>query len=271
MRTAGYVFVGFDVLCVGMSETGDHGKRPAPTRSWQELSDNYRQVLANTLIGILVGTNEPWDWFDDTAPEIPIDLTYLGLVEGVVYSETPDGRLYLEPGPGTLTSEGYRVAQEELRRRLGLSPSTRGRVFVSYVREDSAQVDALCSRLQAAGIVPWRDTDSLLPGDEWKVAIRRAINSGTAFVACFSPASEAKPSTYMREELILALEQFRQRELDSGWFLPVKLGPCDVPDYSIGSGRTLNDLQFVDLHRDFERGLRRLLVAIDRLMLDAGS
>ena len=61
------------------------------------------------------------------------------------------------------------------------------RVFISYVRENNAQVDKLCSVLEAAGIPYWRDRSALGPGDAWKAKIRDAIRSGAiVFLACFS-------------------------------------------------------------------------------------
>ncbi len=37
--------------------------------------------------------------------------------------------------------------------------------FISYVREDSGEIDALQKMLEAAGIPVWRDTTSLWPGE----------------------------------------------------------------------------------------------------------
>jgi hypothetical protein len=70
----------------------------------------------------------------------------------------------------------------------------------------------------------------------------------------------------MRKELLVAIEELRQRPFDSGWFLPVLLSPCDVPELSIGAGRTMSDLQFLRLDGDREGGMNPLLRAIDRLV-----
>jgi len=47
-------------------------------------------------------------------------------------------------------------------------------VFVSYVREDSDRVDALCKVLEAAQIPRWRDRSALGRATPWKAAIRQA-------------------------------------------------------------------------------------------------
>ena len=50
-----------------------------------------------------------------------------------------------------------------------------GHVFISYVREDSSEVDQLQQVLEAAGIRVWRDTADLWPGEDWRAKIRQAI------------------------------------------------------------------------------------------------
>ena len=78
-----------------------------------------------------------------------------------------------------------------------------GHAFISYVREDSPRVDQLQKALEAAGIPVWRDTDSLWPGQDWRVKIRRAITDDTlAFIACFSHNSLNRAKSYQNEELV---------------------------------------------------------------------
>lgn len=84
--------------------------------------------------------------------------------------------------------------------------------FISYVHEDSDAVDDLVSFLEAAGIQVWRDRQQLWPGDEWKAQISRAIQrDALAFIACFSEKSVARAKSYQYEELVLAVEEYRQR------------------------------------------------------------
>ncbi len=85
-------------------------------------------------------------------------------------------------------------------------------VFISYVRQDSAEVDKLCDLLKAANIAYWRDRESLGPGDAWKRVIRDAIQDGTAvFLACFSANQRAKEKSVMNEEIGIAVEEYRLR------------------------------------------------------------
>lgn len=121
-------------------------------------------------------------------------------------------------------------------------------VFISYVREDSDHADVLCQMLSAAAIPFWRDKDSLAPGASWKSEIRRAIQSGSlVFLACFSTRSTAKDSSYMNEEMSLAVEEFRRRPPGRTWLIPVRFDDCEVPEWELDNRRTLHDLNWSDL------------------------
>jgi hypothetical protein len=143
-----------------------------------------------------------------------------------------------------------------------------GHAFISYVREDSHEVDRLQRTLQAAGVSVWRDTADLWPGEDWRAKIRRAItNNALVFIACFSSRSVARVTSYQNEELVLAIEQLRLRPPDYPWFIPVRFDNCEIPDRDLGDGRTLNSFQRADLFGDgLEREIERLVVAIVRLV-----
>jgi hypothetical protein len=66
----------------------------------------------------------------------------------------------------------------------------------------------------------------------------------------------------MNEELVLAIEQLRQRPVDRSWFIPIRLDDCEVPDRTIGGGERLNDLQWVDLFPDWDEAVKGLLCAL---------
>lgn len=122
---------------------------------------------------------------------------------------------------------------------------TEERVFVSYVRENRTDVETIVTELRKRGFDVWYDRDTLLPGTFWKDEIKSAIRSGASFVACFSAEYNARDKTYMNEELAIAIEEIRLRG-NSPWFIPARLSG-EVPDLPIGAGRSLRDIQFVDL------------------------
>ncbi len=143
-----------------------------------------------------------------------------------------------------------------------------GHAFISYVRENSDQVDNLQRTLEAAGISVWRDTADLWPGEDWRMKIRRAITDNTlVFLACFSSQSLARKKTYQNEELLLAIEQLRLRRPDDPWLIPVRFDDCDIPDLEIGGGRTLTSIQRADVFgAQHDAGIARLVAAIVRIL-----
>lgn len=150
---------------------------------------------------------------------------------------------------------------------------TEGHAFLSYVREDTAEVDALQQTLEAAGIRVWRDTQDLWPGEDWRAKIRQAItDDALVFLACFSSRGVSKPKSYQNEELVLAVDEIRRRRPDEPWLIPVRLDECDISDRDLGGGRTLSSLQRVDLYGDQAgRGVARLVATVLRLLGSDGS
>jgi HEAT repeat protein len=66
----------------------------------------------------------------------------------------------------------------------------------------------------------------------------------------------------MNEELTLAIDVLRQYSTDRAWFIPVLLEECDVPTRSTRAGETLQDLQYVELYRDWDAGIKEMLDVI---------
>jgi TIR domain len=56
-------------------------------------------------------------------------------------------------------------------------------VFISYAREDINAAQRLYNELKNAGLVPWMDKYSILPGQNWDIEIKKAITS--AYKKCF--------------------------------------------------------------------------------------
>lgn len=143
-----------------------------------------------------------------------------------------------------------------------------GHAFLSYVREDSGEIDALQCMLEDAGIPVWRDTASLWPGEDWRAKIRDAITrDALVFIACFSSHSAARQTSHMYEELLLAIDQLRLRRPDVPWLMPVRFDDCDIPDLDLGAGRTLTSIQRADLFGPSrDRACIRLIEAAQRLL-----
>jgi len=144
-------------------------------------------------------------------------------------------------------------------------PQTCPQVFVAYVAEDLAPARRLSESLRAEGCAPWLDKDKLLPGQNWPRAIERGIEVSDAFVACFSRRSALKRGQF-QSELRYALDRARQRPLvdtlEAVFVIPVRFEECAVPR------RISDQVQYVDLFPDWEKGVRRLVKAIQRTARD---
>jgi hypothetical protein len=134
-------------------------------------------------------------------------------------------------------------------------PQSRPRVFVAYVAEDLKLARRLCASLERARCAAWLDKDKLLPGQNWPRALERAIENSDAFLACFSPRSVAKRGQF-QSELRYALDCARRLPLDRLFVVPVRFERCPVPR------RISDQVQYVDLFPDWDRGIKRILRAV---------
>lgn len=117
--------------------------------------------------------------------------------------------------------------------------TTKLTVFLSYTRSDEAPVRHLYKRLTLDGHAPWMDVYDILPGMNWKDAIRVAIDASDLVIVCLSRRAIAKDG-HIQEEIRLALERVRRQPFEGIGLVPARLEKCDVP-------QPLRHLQWVDL------------------------
>lgn len=142
-------------------------------------------------------------------------------------------------------------------------------VFISYITEDSDQIDELQAALEAADFIVWRDKDKLWPGDDWQAEIRNAIRGGSfVFLACFSSNLAKRKTSYQFEELTVAAEEYRLRPPGASWLMTARLDECEIPEFDLGAGRTLGrSIHRADLFGSAKTSqIARLVVAIQRAM-----
>jgi hypothetical protein len=115
----------------------------------------------------------------------------------------------------------------------------------------------------AADETVWWDQD-LLPGQDWKFEIRKAMKNSCAIVLCFSKESEAGTTSGIYPEALDAVAVFRELQPGSIYLIPVRLSACEIPLVEIDSTRTLDRLHRVDLFPAEKRkeGLTKLVKAI---------
>jgi hypothetical protein len=150
--------------------------------------------------------------------------------------------------------EGYKKREQQMMKHEN--------VFISYVRENEEQVLKVCRHLKRHDISYWIDKEQLLPGDFWASSIYNAIKNGALFLVFFSKESETKDKSYMREEIDIAIKASKLLPLNRKWIIPVKLSECEIPDYELSNGMSLNHIQYVELFKDWNAGISFIIKSI---------
>jgi TIR domain len=112
----------------------------------------------------------------------------------------------------------------EERERRGCGP-----VFLSYAREDRADVEWLHFQLTQSGFRPWLDTRKLVGGQEWEYEVRRAIRGAAAVVFCISKRSVSKFG-FVQKELRFALDVALEAPEGVNFLIPLRLDDAELPE-----------------------------------------
>ena len=67
-------------------------------------------------------------------------------------------------------------------------------VFISHAHKDKKIADAICEKLESAGVRCWIAGRDISPGADWTEATRRAIESSRAMVLVFSENANTSPA-----------------------------------------------------------------------------
>lgn len=127
------------------------------------------------------------------------------------------------------------------------------RVFLCHCSADKTVVRQLYMRLNGNGIDAWLDEEKLLPGQNWKIEIPKAVKNSDVVIVCLSKSAINKDG-YIQKEILIALELADEKPEGSIFLIPFKLEPCEMPD-------RLSHLHCAGL--DEERGYERLMRTLD--------
>lgn len=128
------------------------------------------------------------------------------------------------------------------------------RVFLCHASQDKPAARKLYQRLLAEEwIDPWLDEEKLLPGQDWDMAIEKAVETSDAVLVFLSINSVTKEG-YVQKELRFALDVSLEKPEETIYIIPLRLDECLVP-------RRLSRWQWVDLYRD--RGYEWLLRGLE--------
>jgi len=136
-------------------------------------------------------------------------------------------------------------------------------VFLSYCHDNAKLVAQLRDDLIAAGEAVWWDQE-ILPGQDWKQAIRQAMKDSYAVVLCLSKEAMKRVTSGIYPEALDAIAALREYRPGEVFLIPVRLNDCEIPPFDIDGVRQLDRLQYVDLFPPSKRadGLQRLIAAI---------
>src|SRR3954466_15771336 len=103
------------------------------------------------------------------------------------------------------------------------------KVFLAHASEDKDEIRRLYARLVRQDFKPWLDEIDIIPGQNWRMEIPRAIRESDVFLACLSRTSVAKQG-YVQREFRLALNSYAEKPPGTIFLIPVKLDDCEIPD-----------------------------------------
>jgi hypothetical protein len=139
--------------------------------------------------------------------------------------------------------------------RVLRSPTARKlRAFLSYCREDLNAARPLYERLTSAGIDVWFDQVALLPGQDWKVEIEKAVRLSDVVIVCLSSRAVNKVG-YVQKEIREALQFAQEHPPGAVFVIPIQLEACAIP-------ATLQHLHAVDVSTDM--GYQKLLLVVQQ-------
>src|SRR5947209_1878217 len=107
----------------------------------------------------------------------------------------------------------------------------------------------------------WFDQESLLPGQDWRLEIEKALDMTDVVLICLSKRSVTKDG-FVQREMHYTLDRSEEKPEGAIFLIPVKLEPCDIP-------LRLKRIHWVDLFQH-NGGYHKLLRALFKRAIDLG-
>lgn len=123
------------------------------------------------------------------------------------------------------------------------------KAFLCHASGDKNLVRELYKRLTFEGVDAWLDKEKLLPGQDWRMEIPKAVREADVVVVCLSNKSVTKEG-YVQKEIKFALDIAEEKPEGTIFLIPARLEDCPVPE-------RLSRWQWVDLYE--ENGFIQLL------------
>lgn len=132
------------------------------------------------------------------------------------------------------------------------------RIFISYAHADRDEALWVYEELLDEGFAPWIDIKDILPGQDWRSAIQKAIQECSHFIVLLSTRSVNRRG-YFHAELAKALEMLSEVPKGSPFLIPVRLEDIEPKDDRLAR------LQRVDLFNDRDQAIENIVISLRRL------
>jgi len=129
------------------------------------------------------------------------------------------------------------------------------KIFISYSKNDEKEAKELYNFLIKKNYQVWFDTESLLPGQQWKIEIDKSIRNSDIFIMLLSLNSINKRGFFYKE-MNIAKDILDEIPEDSIFFLPVRINKCPIPE-------SIANIHYIDLFPNKEFGFMKLTEAIE--------
>ncbi len=123
------------------------------------------------------------------------------------------------------------------------------KAFLCHASGDKPAVRELYKHLVFEGVDAWLDKENLLPGQDWRVEIPRAVHEADVVIVFLSEKSVSKEG-YIQKEIKFALDIAEEKPEGTIFLIPARLEECAVPE-------RLSRWHWVDLYE--EDGFIKLL------------
>lgn len=127
------------------------------------------------------------------------------------------------------------------------------KIYLIYSRIDTEVTRKIHSGLQKTGFLPWMSGDDVLPGEDWKSAISKAMSNSDIFVSVLSQ------SWVLDSNPTIELDNALSRSKETKLIIPVLL------ERGVTVPAKLKNLRSIDFSSDFDRGLYQLVSGLRKI------
>ncbi|QTA82966.1 Adenylate/guanylate cyclase catalytic domain-containing protein [Desulfonema limicola] len=204
---------------------------------------SFGRILSPT-INIAAAMSKYKNKSDDT--DILVDSTTFSFIDGRKYDISPPLQVVLEKLAKIYTL--YKLEPKKIEK-------SNIKIFISYANEDRSFSKRIYDDLSTFGFSPWLDCEKILPGQDWKKTIKKAIKESTFFLALLSSNSVSK-NGYVQKELKIAFELLENQPNNSIFIIPARLDECHINE------ELIHNIHWVDLYESYEIGFNKIIEAI---------